>query len=84
MSIRVGKNLNSALVRSTGMLVALGVLFASCSQHYCPTYASTTYNQSFKYGPEKSLAYKPVKVHEFDKKKMVKSSKKEKSKPTVR
>jgi len=64
----------SALILSLSLFVCAG-----CSQHYCPTYASTSYNKSFNYKPEKFLSYKPVKTHEFKTVKVNKSDKKEKT-----
>lgn len=63
------------------VLVAL-FLCVGCSQHYCPTYSSTTYNKSFDYSAEKYLTYKPVKVHEFRTIKVNKSDKDKKEKKT--
>lgn len=66
-----------ALIFFLALFVCVG-----CSQHYCPTYASTSYNKSFTYVGEKTLTYKPVKVHEFKSIKVNKSEKEKKEKNT--
>ena len=76
---RFGRTANVLSLVLLALFVCVG-----CSQHYCPTYASMTYNKSFSYSAEKYLTYKPVKVHEFKTLKVNKSDKKEKNKTKVR
>ena len=74
--LRLGRPAN-VLILFLGLFVCVG-----CSQHYCPTYSSTSYNKSFNYAGEKYLTYKPVKVHEFKSIKVNKSEKEKKVKNT--